>query len=267
MDAAAARRSLMLRRRIASALVLVPVGLAAVWLGPPWLPIVVLTAGMAMAWEWGRLVSSQPWGATTAIVMATAALAVLAAALHRFLPALAVAGLGAAAAAASRRDWGWTLAGTLWIAASCIAFLWLAAKAGRVTVIWLLLVVWATDSFAYLAGKSIGGPRLAPRLSPNKTWAGFFGGLAGAALAGFAVALATSAHVVPMILVSLGLSLTAQGGDLAESCAKRHFAVKDSSALIPGHGGVLDRLDGLLAAAMAAALLGVATGISEMNLE
>jgi phosphatidate cytidylyltransferase len=266
MDAAAARRSSTLHRRVASAIILIPVGLAAVWLGPPWLPIVVGIAGIAMAWEWGRLVSAQPWGPTTAIVMATVALAVLAAALHWFLPALAVAGLGAVAAA-HRREWGWTLSGTLWVALSCVAFLWLAANGGRVTIIWLLLVVWATDIFAYLVGKTIGGPRLMPRLSPNKTWAGFFGGLAGGAVAGLSAALAIGAHVAPITLISLGLSLTAQGGDLAESSAKRYFAVKDMSALIPGHGGVLDRLDGLLAATMTAALLAFATGISEMNLE
>ena len=266
MEAAAAQRSAMLRRRIASAIVLVPVALAAVWFGPPWLAIVVGTAGTAMAWEWGRLVSAQPWGPTTAIVMATVALAVLAAALDRFLPALAVAGLGAVAAA-HRREWGWTLIGTLWIAVSCVAFLWLAARDGRVAIILLLLVVWATDIFAYLVGKTIGGPRLAPRLSPNKTWAGFCGGLAGGTGAGLLVALLMGAPVAPTTLISLGLSLTAQGGDLAESYAKRHFAVKDSSALIPGHGGVLDRLDGLLAAALAAALFVFATGISEMNLE
>lgn len=266
MDVAAGRRSPTLRRRIASAIILIPVGLAAVWLGPPWLPIVVGLAGTAMAWEWGRLVSAQPWGPTTAIVIATVVLAVLAAALRWFLPALAVAGLGAMAAA-HRRQWGWTLIGTLWVALGCVAFLWLAAIGGRVTIVWLLLVVWATDIFAYLVGKTIGGRRLVPRLSPNKTWAGLFGGLAGGAVAGLSTALATGAHAAPMTLISLGLSLTAQGGDLAESSAKRYFAVKDMSALIPGHGGVLDRLDGLLAATMAAALLAFATGISEMNLE
>jgi phosphatidate cytidylyltransferase len=264
MDAAAARP--MLRRRIASAIVLIPVGLGAVWLGPPWLPMVVGIAGMAMAWEWGRLVSAQPWGSTTLIVMATVVLAVAAAALNWFLLALSLACVGAVAAA-HRRDWGWTLIGTLWVALGCVAFIWLAAKGGRVTIIWLLLVVWATDIFAYLAGKTIGGPRLVPRLSPNKTWAGLFGGLAGGAIAGLSTALAIGVPAALMTLISLGLSLTAQGGDLAESSAKRYFAVKDMSALIPGHGGVLDRLDGLLAATMAAALLAFATGISEMNLE
>lgn len=266
MDAAAPPRSPMLGRRIASALVLIPVALAAVWFGPPWLPIVVGIGGMAMAWEWGRLVSAQQWGPTTVIVTATVTVAVFAAALNWFLAALAISGVGAVAAT-HRRERGWTLIGTLWIALSCVAFLWLAAKGGRVTIIWLLLVVWTTDIFAYLVGKVIGGPRLAPRLSPNKTWAGFFGGLAGGGVAGLWAALVIGAHVAPIALISIGLSLAAQGGDLAESCAKRYFAVKDTSALIPGHGGVLDRLDGLLAATMVAALLAFATGISEMNLE
>src|SRR5579871_2840014 len=122
-------------------------------------------------------------------------------------------------------------------------------------------VVWATDIGAYAAGRSIGGPRLAPRLSPRKTWAGLAGGVLSAALAGGAAALLLAVPA-PLLLVALsaGLAIVAQLGDLAESLAKRRFGVKDSSGLIPGHGGVLDRLDGLLAVVPAVALLTLASG-------
>lgn len=213
---AIAQRSNALRLRIASAVVLIPVALAAVWFGPPWITIVVGVAGLAMAWELGRV-------ATTRRLR--------------------------------RLDWAWLAIGAVWIATGCVAFLWLEATVGPAVVFWLLAVVWATDVFAYFVGKTIGGPRLAPRLSPNKTWAGAIGGLIGAGIAGLAVAVASHSPIVSITCVTLALSVAAQGGDLAESWGKRHFAVKDTSGLIPGHGGVLDRLDGLLAATQALALL------------
>jgi phosphatidate cytidylyltransferase len=213
---AIAQRPNALRLRIASAAVLIPVALAAVWFGPPWITIIVGVAGLAMAWELGRV-------ATTRQLRG--------------------------------QDWAWIAIGAIWIASGCAAFLWLEATAGPTVVFWLLAVVWATDVFAYFVGKTIGGPRLAPRLSPNKTWAGAIGGLIGAGFTGLVVALASHSPTVSITCVSLALSLAAQGGDLAESWGKRHFSVKDTSGLIPGHGGVLDRLDGLLAATQALALL------------
>ena len=122
-------------------------------------------------------------------------------------------------------------------------------------------MVWATDVGAYFAGRGIGGPRLAPRISPNKTWAGLAGGIAAAALVGMITAYAIG---LPdrMMLVSFSalLSIIAQGGDLIESIVKRHFGVKDSGRLIPGHGGVLDRLDGLMTAAPAVAAAALVSG-------
>ncbi len=256
MDSAATRRSDMLRMRVVSAIVLIPIALAAVWFGPPWIVMIVVLAGLAMAWEWGRLASAGEFGASTAIVMAAVVLAVCGAAAGRFSLAVAVALAGAVAAAAlRRREWVWTAIGTLWIACGCVAFLWLAAAGGRLFIFWLLGVVWATDIFAYFVGKTIGGPRLAPQLSPNKTWAGFAGGLLGGAVVGTLTAVWAGGPNEPITAISLGLSLVSQGGDLAESWAKRHFAVKDTSGLIPGHGGVLDRLDGLLAATIAVVVL------------
>ena len=119
------------------------------------------------------------------------------------------------------------------------------------TAIWLLCVVWATDSAAYLAGSAIGGPKLAPFISPNKTWTGAIAGL----IAGVGASLALAAlgglePRAPFILCSLVLSLLTQCGDLAESFLKRTFGVKDASDLIPGHGGALDRLDGMIFATL-----------------
>ncbi len=125
-------------------------------------------------------------------------------------------------------------------------------------VLFLVLVVWGTDIGAYLVGRLVGGPRLAPKISPGKTWSGTFGGLAAAALVG-----AASGHERAAVAAALaiGLSVIAQAGDLLESAIKRHFGVKDTSRLIPGHGGLMDRLDGFIAAAILAFLIGLARGL------
>ncbi len=121
-------------------------------------------------------------------------------------------------------------------------------------VFWVFLVTWATDIFAYFAGRAIGGPKLAPRVSPNKTWAGLIGGMFGAALFGWLTA--TWFEMEPLFLwAGAAMGLVAQAGDLFESWLKRRAGVKDSGALLPGHGGVLDRLDGLLAVALVTTLL------------
>lgn len=248
----------VLALRLASTVILVPGALAAVWYGPPLLTLVVALSGAAMAWEWGRLVAAGRFDARAAAIMIGIVAAMLAGFAMRFDLALVLAGIGAAAAALMRAEerW-WSALGTLWIAAGCLAFLWLAlpGSGGRGAVLWLLAVVWASDSLAFVAGKSLGGPKLAPRISPNKTWAGVAGGLIGAAMVGMAVAWIGRIPAGFALAVSLGLGVSAQAGDLVESQAKRHFAVKDTSRLIPGHGGMLDRLDGLIAAAIGAALL------------
>lgn len=124
----------------------------------------------------------------------------------------------------------------------------------EILVFWVFIVTWATDILAYFAGRAIGGPKLAPRISPNKTWAGLIGGMIGAGLFGW---LFASAFEMEPIFHWLGVPMgaIAQAGDLYESWVKRRAGVKDSGRLLPGHGGVLDRLDGLLAVAMATTLL------------
>ncbi|HEY5209499.1 MAG TPA: phosphatidate cytidylyltransferase [Stellaceae bacterium] len=268
-DGVAVRRAGPLLLRILSALVLVPASLAAVWFGPPWLTLLVAAAGLAMGWEWGRLTDGGVFGRRGWVIVATVIVAVAGVAAGRPLAALVVAAIGAVAAAlVGRGERPWAALGTLWIVAGCVAFLWLdgAAQGGRWGIVWLLGLVWATDITAYFVGKSLGGPRLAPRLSPNKTWSGAAGGLLGAALVGLVAALLAAAPILSVIAISLGLSVCAQAGDLAESWAKRHFGVKDASNLIPGHGGMLDRLDGLLAAAITAALLTIVLGGAALDL-
>jgi phosphatidate cytidylyltransferase len=152
----------------------------------------------------------------------------------------------------------WAALGTLWVALPCVAFLWLAGEkvGGRATLLWVFAAVWATDIGAYAFGYIFGGPRLAPRWSPRKTWAGLAGGVLCAALTGTATArLLGISPAVSLTVLSAGLAVVEQFGDLAESMAKRRFGVKDSGGLIPGHGGLLDRLDGLLAVVPAVALL------------
>ena len=162
----------------------------------------------------------------------------------------------------------WLSLGALWVALPCVLLLWLAGtdEIGSRTVLWVFVVVWATDIGAYVIGRRFGGPQLAPRWSPRKTWAGLIGGAGCAALAGWGTAqLVGVSPVLPLVLVSAGLAIVEQFGDLAESVAKRRFGVKDSSGLIPGHGGLLDRLDGLLAVVPAVALLTLIGGGSVLT--
>jgi phosphatidate cytidylyltransferase len=132
---------------------------------------------------------------------------------------------------------------------------------GLIALLWLFGVVWSADTMAYFSGRLIGGPKLAPKISPNKTWAGFFGGIAGAAVAGFVVVrLVDLGSEIAVIGLSAGAAVVAQAGDLQESWAKRYLGIKDSGRLLPGHGGVWDRLDALIVVAIFATVIGVVRG-------
>jgi phosphatidate cytidylyltransferase len=249
-----------LARRVAAALVMIPVVLGALWLGDPYWALLVTAACGAMAWEWRRLTARGSLGpaglAMVGLVLAvlllqglgepdTARWALIAGVL---LLGLAV-GLGEGVARAA-----WLVGGVIYVALPGLALTWLRQdpRFGLPAVLWLLLLVWAIDTAAFAAGKLIGGPKLIPRISPSKTWAGLAGGALGAALVGYLTARwGEQTSLWPLTLFSLLLAFVEQAGDAFESGIKRHFGVKDSSGLIPGHGGILDRVDGLVAVTLA----------------
>ena len=162
------------------------------------------------------------------------------------------------------RGWGpvWYVSGFVYALAAALALLWVRDRAdnGIALVFWVFAIVWATDIGAYFTGRAIGGPKLAPAISPGKTWAGFYGGIVAATIVAGAWAMFTGLDPVLLLLAPL-FSVAAQGGDLFESWMKRRAGVKDSGRLLPGHGGVFDRLDGFLPVAIltaASVLAGVA---------
>lgn len=158
---------------------------------------------------------------------------------------------------------GWMLGGLAYAGMLLLA-MWLLRRDGTygfAAILFLFAVVWATDVMAYFAGRAIGGPKLAPRISPKKTWSGMLGGVAGGLMAGLALLALFGVTIrAAHFGLAIVLSLASVAGDLFESAFKRHFDVKDSGHLIPGHGGFMDRLDGFLIAAGVAALIGLARG-------
>jgi len=155
------------------------------------------------------------------------------------------------------------LSAFVYVLAAVVALLWLRhqPEMGRETVIWMLACTWATDIGAYFVGASAGGPKLAPRISPSKTWSGLIGGMAWAAVASAATGLAFGlGSTFSLAAIGAVLAIVAQLGDLAESALKRSAGVKDSGGLIPGHGGLLDRVDGLLAVLVMVALVRLMAG-------
>ena len=158
----------------------------------------------------------------------------------------------------------WLAAGFIYLAPAAIALVRLrhVHLVGRWDMLFLVLVIWASDIGAYLVGRLVGGPKLAPAISPGKTWSGAIGGLIAAGLVGSGVALWAGGRLplLHCITIAVILGMASQIGDLLESWLKRQFGVKDSGRSIPGHGGLLDRLDGMLTAAPTAAVVAVATG-------
>ncbi|MDD2705604.1 MAG: phosphatidate cytidylyltransferase [Acidocella sp.] len=237
--------------RAASALVLGPIAIFCVWHGG-WAWSALLAVAMAgLGWEWGKLAKlAKP------VILAALLLVVWGSGLVGGLPAallaVAVAALTARVFCGSFAAWGVPYAG---IGGISLFWLRLRPDVGLMDTLFLVLVVWGTDIGAYLAGRLLGGPKLAPRISPGKTWSGSLGGLFIGALAGELLAGGLLGFSLAAFGVGLLLSLCAQAGDLLESAIKRKLGVKDSGRTIPGHGGLFDRLDGFLAAAPVAALL------------
>lgn len=249
-----------LSTRIISAVVLAVPVIVCVSIGSPLIEGVVIAAALVLVWEWCRLCAQTFPCSTYLTLSAVITAAILAVAFGHGMVAIVVLAAGAILIHLLTGGQPWLSVGALYIGLPCVAVIWLRSDPllGRETVFWLLALVWASDSGGYVFGRLIGGRKLAPVWSPNKTWAGFVGAAASAALVGAVTALIIeSSSVWPLIGVSALLGGATQLGDLFESWVKRHFGVKDTSGLIPGHGGLLDRVDGLLAASTLTALLGV----------
>jgi phosphatidate cytidylyltransferase len=256
--------------RLASALVLAPLAIAAAYIGG-WLFVCVFgVAAIVVLWEWTVLAFGD---AEPRVLVPGTVSMLLAAGLAGEGQAAAASGivaLGTLLAGGSLAAWpsrrypavnspAWGAAGVIYAGAALLGPVLLRAdpEQGFAAILYLFAIVWATDILAYLVGRAVGGPLLWPGLSPRKTWAGAAGGLAGGVAAGTAVAYA-SVGTAPLVagVLALILSLLSQGGDLMESAVKRRFGAKDASHLIPGHGGVMDRLDGFLVAAVTAVVIG-----------
>lgn len=256
--------------RLASALVLIPAVLAAVWYGGgPFLLMVAVAIGL-MSIEWGKM-SAPDAPAEVAVAITVASMAAVFAAYtgwYRSAWGLMVAGAFIAAAASRGRAMRAMDAayGVIYIAPACIALIWLR-DVSREPFSWspgpgvswtlaLVAVTWAADIGAYAFGNLFKGPKLWPRFSPNKTWSGFVGGLITSSLVALAVntVVNTGLGAGPALVVGFFGGLATMAGDLWESILKRRFGVKDSGDLIPGHGGLLDRVDGLMFAVIVVAL-------------
>jgi phosphatidate cytidylyltransferase len=247
--------------RAASAAVLIPAVLGSIFLGPVFLVIIAISVAL-LAYEWTAMSMPRVRGRGAALLTSFILAALFAAYLHNFTLAWTLVAVGAFAA-------GWfayflaerpgdAAFGVIYIAAPCLALTWLRAMPNPIGwTILLFAITWSADIFAYVAGNALKGPKLWPSLSPNKTWSGLVGGLAGAMLTSMAVAASpySTARLSLGAAAMIGLAggVATMTGDLCESMLKRRFGVKDSGDLIPGHGGLLDRVDGLLFAVLAVA--------------
>ena len=261
--AAVERGSRNLLMRVIAALILAPTAIAIAWAGG-WLWAGLVTmASIGLYVEWLMIVGAGRNAGVIATGTAALSLSGFCLASGRIEAALVTMVLGVVSVAficPGKR--GWVAAGLCYAAAAEIAsvLVRLDQAWGFVALILVLLVVWVTDIGGYFAGRGIGGPKLWPRVSPKKTWAGAIGGF----VASLAIAAGFAAFKLgetgPLLLLAAALSIASQLGDLFESAVKRRFGVKDSSQIIPGHGGLLDRLDGFVAAVALAATIGFLRG-------
>jgi len=254
-----------LRLRIISGLVMAPVAIVLVWLGGWYFLGLTIVAGLLMNVEWDRLCQGSGKGIHVWLLAGTIVASGVLLQLDQMYWSLGIAGVGSLASAGMRggRHMVWTLMGSIYIIVPILALIWLRREpsTGLATVVWLLFVVWATDTGAYVFGRLIGGPKMAPGISPNKTWAGLLGGAATAALIGFPAGWLVGVQSFKYLVVAGAiLAIVGQIGDVFESSIKRHFNVKDSGTIIPGHGGLFDRLDSLLFVAVVYAAVIILSG-------
>ena len=268
-----------LQKRTLSAAVLLPLVVVEVLLGHPYFDLLVAVFAGVMAWEWSRVcarrrnpadaapaarLAPEAWLAPGAVSILTALGAVLAAGFGQgsLVVGAIVAGgailAGLLALPHHHARAAWFAVGTLYVTLPALALVEIRAdpQYGEATLFWTIAMVVAADTGGYLVGRTVGGPKLAPRISPNKTWSGLGGAVTGTVIIGLLTGfMLNHTNVLTLTLVSAGLGLIEQGGDLVESAFKRHFGVKDTSQIIPGHGGVLDRVDGLLAVVLAVVIM------------
>ena len=253
-----------LQKRILSGLAVAAIAVLAVYAGPVPFAVLTLLIAAVMSWEWGRVVRSEGFDTIGWVHMICVALAAVLAGLG--MAGLAVAAVITGAITVLALSFGGTTTqlsslGVLYTGLPLVSLIWLRSdeSLGFLAVVFVLLVVAATDTAAFVSGKAAGGPKLAPTISPGKTWAGLIGGVVSAAIAAALFSRVTgTGSIYWLAALGLILGLVAQGGDLGESALKRRFGLKDASDLIPGHGGFMDRMDGIVTAALAAALLALA---------
>ncbi len=252
------RPSAELVKRVISGLVFAAIAIGLAWAGLVYFALLVLAISLVMSWEWARVVRARDFDLTL-LVHAVAMIAAVALTVAG-LAALGLAVVMIAAIIVLPLEFGqrplFAAAGVFYTGLPAVAILWLRSSEpmGFLAVLLIFLTVWATDTAAFLAGRLIGGPKLLPSISPNKTWSGLAGGVLAASLTAGLTGYATGNPVPALAALGLVMGLVAQAGDLIESAVKRTFGAKDASNLIPGHGGFMDRLDGIVTVSVAAAL-------------
>jgi phosphatidate cytidylyltransferase len=251
-----------LKPRVAAAVAMGSVALATAWIGGFVFAVFWWLASIVLLWEWQRLVGGARLAERVAVGGLMVALAALSALHNSVLGVIAALILGAIAVGwlAGQREGIWAAAGALYAGAlvASVVLLRISPSFGLAAILWLFAVVWGTDIAAYFAGRLIGGPRLWPSVSPGKTWAGAIVGALAGALLGLMLAVWTN-RLAALFWLGLATAIVSELGDLFESALKRRFGVKDSSGLIPGHGGLMDRLDAFVAASV------FATVVADLN--
>lgn len=249
-----------LRPRILTAIAMIVVGVLAIWQGGEWLRVLLALCGGLMVWELSQVVSPPQKMASRFLGVLTS-LSIMA--FHQLPQMFALVSLLSA-----------PLIGSIWlkqgraifagysfvILITCLSIIGLRDHLGVSAVLWLVAVVVASDTFGYFAGRMLGGPKFWPRISPKKTWSGTIAGWIGAGFVGWLFIGKLDAGV-NLILFSAIIAFAAQLGDISESAIKRKFGVKDASNLLPGHGGLMDRFDGLIGAALVTCMFSLATGL------
>lgn len=248
-----------LTKRIVSAFLLMPLVIAAVYRGGPAFAAMIAFACVVMLFEWSRMVERRSFSSAFYALVIGSSAAMYFAAAGRYEAAIACAASGGVVAAFFAKCdsgiGGWEALAAVYIIMPCIALIWLRldAPSGRALTYLLFGVVWAADTGAFFFGKFIGGPKISHALSPSKTWAGIGGGIVGGCFIGAVTGglLFGPEWAILYLFVGGGLGAASVVGDLVESAFKRYFGLKDISGFIPGHGGALDRLDGMIFATSA----------------